>query len=76
MNIKHYQTPDGQVKYSYSLNSKKWEFVLVPVNQIFLTPVPGRAEMAAKIANVLLGSIKRAGGIDGLARANIAKIVS
>jgi len=73
MKIKTYS--NGSVTYSYSLNSKKWEFNIPAIQATFLTPVPGRSQMAAKIANVLAGSAKRSNSIDGLARANISKIL-
>ena len=73
MNIKHYS--NGSVSYSYSLNSKKWEFVIPAINFTFLCKVKGRGEGAGRIANILAGSMKRCNGVDNLARANISKFV-
>lgn len=67
---------NGEVVYGYSLNSKKWEFKVESVALTFLTPCPGRGEMAAKIANVIRGAIKRCGQLDNLARKNIAQLVA
>lgn len=75
MNIKQYTNKDGSVTYTYSLQAKKWEFKIPAINTTFLTPVPTRAIGAAKIANILAGSVKRSNAVDNLARANIARLI-
>jgi hypothetical protein len=78
MKLKNYSNSVGTVNYGYSRASKKWEFEL-PNNQTFLTPVPGsgeeKKELANKIANILNGAFVRSGEIDGLARANVNRLV-
>lgn len=73
MTTKIYNTKG--ITYFYSTSSKKWEFKLDEINTTFLTPLPGRAEMGAKVASILAGSVARAKAIDGLARSNISRIV-
>jgi hypothetical protein len=79
MKIKTYSNPDNSINYGYSRQSRKWEFHLKPVNSVFLTPVPGVGEekekLALQIANILKGAIIRSAGVDGLARANINRLV-
>lgn len=71
MKIKSYS--NGSVKYGYSLNAKKWEFVIPAINFTFLCKVKGREVGAQKVANLLAGSVKRCNSIDNLCRANVAK---
>jgi hypothetical protein len=78
MKLKTYSN-QGVVNYGYSRSSRKWEFEL-PNNQTFLTPVPGvgeaKQELANKIANILNGAFLRSGSVDGLARANVSRLIS
>lgn len=76
MNIKSYTNKDGSVTYTYSLNSKKWEFTVKSSNFVFLCKVPTRAHGAERIANFIAGSFKRVGSLDNMARANIAKLAT
>jgi hypothetical protein len=77
--IKTYSNSDNTINYGYSRKSRKWEFNLKPINSVFLTPVPGTGEfkekLALQIANILKGAMTRSGGVDGLARSNINRLV-
>ena len=73
LNLKTYS--HAGVEFKYSLNSKKWEFHVPAAKYTFLTPCPGRAVMAKKIAGLVAGSFKRGNQLDGLARAGIKKLV-
>jgi hypothetical protein len=77
--MKHLKSySNGPVNYTYSLKSKKWEFECNTKEGkfTFLRNVIGQSEGARRIANIIAGSIKRSGQIDGLAPANMAKFVS
>ena len=71
MNLKQYQL--GEIKYQYSLQSKKWEFLLPSLNTVFLAKCPGRNLTAQKVAKILVGAMKR-GSVDGLARNAISRL--
>ena len=71
MNAKQYTL--GEVKYGYSVVSKKWEFHVPSLDTTFLAKCPNRASDAQRVAKILIGAAKR-GQIDGLARSNIAKL--
>ena len=75
LNLKTYS--HAGVDFKYSLNSKKWEFHLPAAKFTLLTPCPGRAAMAKRVAAHVAGAMKRTNntGLDGLARAGIKKLV-
>lgn len=67
----------GQVNYGYSRLAGKWEFKF-PVSGaefVFLAPAGGK-DKAAKIASIITGALKRGGKLDGLARANIERVLA
>ena len=67
------ETPDGVMTYGYNRNYRKWGFRLGKFVQII--PCHGN-EQGHKIANIIVGSIKRCGKmVDGLARANIDSVI-
>ena len=62
-----------EIKYKYSVNSKKWEFVLN--NFTYLAACRG-ANKAHRVARQVSGSFKRSGTMDNLARGQIARILA
>ena len=64
-------TMKGTLTYKYAKDYRKWMFQLG--NDCLLLPCKGNAN-AHKIGNIIVGSIKRSGKIDGLARSIIDKI--
>jgi hypothetical protein len=72
------QYNSGNVSYNYSRFSKKWEFSFVARSGSIMTLLvsAGGKENAHKVASILEGAIKRNGSIDGLARANIERILA
>lgn len=64
----------GQVVYGFSPANRKWCFNFAN-NQTFITQCNG-VDTAHKVANVINGGLKRAGGIDGMARKNISQLVA
>lgn len=76
MNFKTYtlETKIGTLTYGYVRKYRKWAFTFTqPENFSLLYPCKG-GEQGHKVANIIAGSIKRCGKVDGLARANIAKL--
>ncbi len=55
--------------YGYSRVYRKWKFT-ADNGHTMLVPCHG-AEQGHKIANIIAGSLKRSGKVDGLARSNI-----
>ncbi len=70
-NLKRYQK--GPVDYGYNLVYRGWDFVM-PGHTLILH-CKGQ-EVAHKVANVCVGAVKRSGGLDNLARANINKLTA
>ena len=71
------QYNSGNVQYNYSRFSKKWEFSFVAKSgAMTLLVSAGGKEKAHKVASILEGAIKRSGSVDGMARANIARILA
>ena len=64
-----------QVSYGYSIRIKKWKFTVK--QHSFLFAVKGK-ETADKISHLIQAGLIRSKGksIDGLARANIAKVMA
>lgn len=61
-------TEPKTLTYGYSKAYRKWQFKTPTINLI--VPCKGK-EQGHKIANLIVGSFKRAGTIDGLCRKNI-----
>lgn len=77
MNTKTYT--NGPVTFGYNKLHRKWNFT-IPENGATRTIVascPGGVVTATKVANVMVGSLKRTknNGIDNLARANVSQII-
>lgn len=64
----------GAVNYTFSIPNKKWTFSNGSFT--FITSCPGGRKTADKVANIVNGSLKRCNALDGLARANISKIIN
>lgn len=62
-----------KVNYTFCPKFRKWTFVQDQFT--YVTPCGG-AEIAHKIARIIAGSIKRCNGMDNLARANVARLIS
>ena len=76
LNEKQYQTE--HVAYGYKPAYRKWEFTWkeAGVTQSLLAACPGRAETAGHVAQLIEGSIKRKGLLDGLTRSNIYSLLA
>lgn len=74
MNFPTYTTPlvDGELTYGFSRSYRKWYFTAG--RETFLFPCHGQ-EQGHKVAHIIVGSFKRCGTLDGLARANITRII-
>lgn len=72
-NLKTYQ--NNGVIYKYSVISKGWEFNIPAINYTLICHFNGGVFIADKVANIILGSLKRTGQIDNLARHNIDLII-
>ena len=72
------QYNSGNVQYNYSRFSKKWEFSFVAKSGSIMTLLvsAGGKDRAHKVASILEGAIKRSGSVDGLAMANIERILA
>ena len=65
------------VNFNYSRVTRKWEFNFQGVSgaNTLLVPAGGK-DKAHKVASIVAGAVKRSGGMDGLARANIARVLA
>jgi hypothetical protein len=76
MRATKYYNNNGLV-YCFNPVYRKWAFILPDGKQEFITHCKGGQETAHKVANILLGAIKRTKGvIDNMARKNIANLVN
>lgn len=66
------ETKLGVLTYGYKREFSKWVFRVA--KSTLIIPCHGQ-EQAHKVANLIDGAIKRCGNIDGLARANIDRVV-
>lgn len=67
----------GSVQYGYSRAMGKWEFRFpVSGTEFSLLLNAGGKVKAAKVASIITGALKRKGELDGLARANIERILA
>jgi hypothetical protein len=65
----------GMLTYGYNVRYAKWEYHWNdPANGSQTLLVKCKSGQAHKVANVLLGSFKRSGCLDNLARKNISQI--
>ena len=63
------------IDFNYSRACKTWEFKYAKGEQVNTVLVPANGkEKAFKIASIIAGSLKRCQEIDGLCRANIARL--
>jgi len=63
---------------TYGSRGRRWEFTAqkdgAEVYKYGTPIMPGGAETAHKVARVINGAVKRSGGMDNLARSNVATI--